>query len=238
MSFLAIKSREGEDYMNLKVIRDSLEVKPNLHITVTDLNKTSGGKLYRHFFNGGYGGLTITCSIKIHRDDVTSNGNSVKYTLHRWLYEMQPVMISTDAMDIYHQYKEEETSGLYIMTANPKRKQTSENYTTWDLEFNSYVPLTLTQYKNDNTLVQKALKTAKQSKLSKCDINAMLQGKKGNDCVKELQRQLKTNNFYLKGDIDGIMAQLTMTAIGDYQRKKKLKVTNKLNVETFKSLCK
>ena len=252
--------------MELKVIRSSsFDVTPDYKIAVTDLNKGSDGFLYKRFYNKGFGGVQFKISIVLEKDakwhslyykyymgGTAEDSNDFDFitVLKAIMRTMTPVKVVTDAIDI--------PNGTYIITKNPSRKQTNDNYTIWELEFTTYVPLEVTKYKNDNTLVKKAIKSATAKKVatktttaakktttnssfSKCQLKVLVYSKKKKtyDCVKQMQKILKNAGYYT-GKLDGWYGSLTVSAVKKFQKKYKktynLKVNGKVDKKTFNAL--
>ena len=249
MAFLSVRQRDNSNERRLAIIKDTFEVIPDLNINITDLNRNNSGLKYKHFFSNGYGGLTFKCTVIIKRSKPYTFG-SVEL-LHKWYIESTPLIVATDVIDIRHgksATNKWDTDGLYIITKNPSRKQTSEDFTRWELEFTSYTPLNLAQYKNDNSEVLKALGKAKKDnskkaldqKLNQCVLATLKFSKKPKnvDCVKIMQQFLKKKNLLINSNPDGWYNDLTRKAVKDYQKKYKLKATGKVDAKTFKHMCK
>lgn len=253
-------------YMPLRVIRSNgFDVTPDYNVTVTDLNKGGDGILYKKFYNKGFGGIGFKINILLKRGETwhssvyksfkgyDTDDHNLLTVLKEIMRTMTPVKVVTDAIDI--------PNGNYIITKNPSRKQTNDNSTVWELEFTTYQPLSVVGYKNDNTLVQKAIKAAKakknvaakttsakkatatSSKFSKCKLSALVYSKKKktNDCVKQMQTILKNKGYYT-GKKDGWFGPMTVTAVKKFQKAYKkrysLKVTGKVDKKTFNALQK
>ena len=249
----------------LRVIRSGgFDVTPDYNIIVTDLNWGGDGVAYKKFYNKGYGGITFKINILLKEDDTWNStfyqsfkgSESSEFNLLSVLKEiirsMTPVKVVTDAIDI--------PDGNYLITKNPSRKQSNDNITIWELEFTTYYPIWSTVYANDNTRVQKAIKSAtaknvakksssskkastSSSKFSKCKLTSLVYSKKKKvvDCVKQMQTILKNKGYY-KGKVDGWFGPMTTTAVKKFQKanKKKhsLKVTGKVDKKTFNALQK
>lgn len=255
MSFLTVRTRDGKNERRLAIIKDSFEVIPDFNVNITELNRSSDGTKYKHFFNNGYGGLTFKCQVILKRSKYRDVKGSVEY-LHEWFINSIPLIVATDAIDIPHGIDNTLwDAGLFIITKNDKRKQTSENYTVWDLEFTSYTPLNLWRYKNDNTAVLNALKKSTSDKnkgklketialgalqvtFALCPLNQLKYSskKKSVECVKTLQKLLKKYGLYVNGKIDGWYGKDTMNAVKKYQTKTNLKATGKMNNKTMQYL--
>lgn len=226
----------------LRVIRsDGFEITPDYNITVSDLNRGSDGFLYKKFYNRGSGGLKFKIKVLIKKNETwfsplykefkkaSSNEHDLINVLQDLIETMTPVKVVTDAIDI--------PNGNYIITDNPSRTQTYDNVTEWELEFTTYVPLVEVKYKNDNTVVKKAIKSAKakkvaskkkkskskktlKAKFSKCKRKTLVYSKKKKvvTCVKYLQKILKKQSCYT-GVIDGWYGPLTVKAVKKFQKK-------------------
>ena len=187
MSFFNIVPRDKEylgytiNSIPLTVIQDDeIEVKPNINIKTNELNDG-----YVQFYDTGSRGEVFKISIIMHKND-TIDGvkgetnitpywkynnkpftavNSVKkaYTgkvklidlLDYIIRGMIPVMIVTDAIDIPN-------NQLYYITENNSRKQSHREYTKWELTFQTYDPLKLVKYKNNNSNVLNAINVQQQ----------------------------------------------------------------------------
>ena len=249
MSFLELKTRDESKIVRLNIVSDSLEVIPDMNITITDMSKNSQNWRFKHFFSNGYGGVSFKCTAIF---DKRATMNGVHYSknqnedypvaslIHEWYLNQEPLLVATDAMDlVFKNDYAQVVNGLFLITKNPTRKQTSENYSRWELEFTEYEPLTVVQFKNSNAAVKKALQTAKQKKLSECDFGELVFSKKKNKkgCVELLQKQLQSMNFYIGNQCDGWFYESTLKAVKNYQSTEKLKVTGKVDNATFKKLC-
>ena len=240
-----------------------MSVTPDLNISVSDLNKDKNNSLLKHFYNRGYGGITLKVEVLIFKDDtvgIKGSDGTVKVldVLKHCIENMIPFMVTTKAIDV--------PNGLYIVTSNSSRTQTYEKSTVWELEFKTYNPVTVYQYVNNNTKVQNAIakskaaqakkttakKTAKKttktastksSKLAKCSLKSLKYSKKKKvyDCVKLMQNVLKKKGFYT-GKVDGWFGSMTTTAVKKFQKKYKktykLKTTGKVDKATLQALCK
>lgn len=294
MSFFNIVPRDKEylgytiNSIPLTVIQDDeIEVKPNINIKTNELNDG-----YVQFYDTGSRGEVFNISIIMHKND-TIDGvkgetnitpyweynkentkpftavNSVKkaYTgkvklidlLDYIIRGMIPVMIVTDAIDIPN-------NQLYYITENDSRKQSHREYTKWELTFQTYDPLKLIKYKNNNSNVLSAIKRAKAAhkkathkkatskktntsvsttnrKFSKCALSVLKYSKtkKVVTCVKYMQKLLKKRGFYT-GVIDGWYGPLTVNAVKKFQKKYKtkygLKVTGKVDSKTKNGISK
>lgn len=257
-SFMEIYPR-GKDYKRAKlyVIHDSLEVNPDMDITVTELYRGKTGRVHKHFFNKGRGGISFKCSVII--DQKTRYGKKLFHkALSDWINNAVIFRVATKAIDV--------PNGHYIITKNSARKQGVSHYTVWDLEFTEYNELKTFVWKNNNKTILTALKkkdnkTAEKGAKSKGKTNNALnkafkkcpwQGlqynpNKSYSCVKLLQRILQKNNLYLKDKkgkklkVDGKYGINTVQAVAKYQRKKNIKKSKKngnMDKPTFDMLCK
>ena len=240
MSYMEVQPYGEIDAFRLSIVRDSLEVVPDVNISITDLNRNNTGVKYKHFFNTGDGGITFKCTVVIKKgihDYPTVINNLYK--------DSNPVTITTDAIDV--------PNDTYLITKNPKRKQTSEQYTQWEMEFTTYKELTIWKYANDNSAVKKALSKAKNDKtkskkkkstatfggletaVAGCTVSSFKYSKtkKSTECVKTLQKLLRKYNVYLNKPIDGWYGKDTMDAVKKYQKKVGLKATGKMDNKTF-----
>lgn len=256
----------------LNVIRDSgVSYTPDVKITVNDLN--SGKKQFLN--NSGQGDsfkvdVIIKNGTTFHAEgdmkistNYTPNGtiDSIHLTrdfdvltvLDYWIRSMTVFIVTTRAVDIQN--------GEYIITGNPSRKQTYENYTVWELEFTKYTGPVIVSANANSTYVNKAIKTyntnksnaakkkasttkAKKSstsnnKFSKCKLSVLVYSKKQKkvDCVLQMQKKLQKLGYY-KSTLDGWYYNKTVDAVKQFQKKKKLQQTGKVNQKTFDALCK
>ena len=252
-----------ECVINLHVTQSGgFNVTPDYNLVVTDLNASSDGFIYKKFYNRGFGGITFKITIIIKKDEVWSSPlygaykgvDSTEFNILTVLKELMrkvvPVKVVTDAIDIPNK--------TYIITKNPSRKQTSEGYTVWELEFTTYDPLIETRYANDNTRVKKAIQSAKAknvtvktssskgkstktSSLKKCNRSVLVYSRKQKKvtCVVYLQEILKKLKCY-SGKVDGWFGPLTTTGVKNFQRKYKkkysLKITGTVNQKTYNAI--
>ena len=244
----------------------AFNVTPDVNITVTDLNKGDTNFIYKRFYNQGYGGISFKIEVILKKGEKWTSKYYKKYmgkdtdtftiisVLREIIESMTPVKVVTDAMDI--------PNGNYIITKNSTRKQSSEGYTVWDLEFTSYTPLVEVVYSNDNTMVKNAIskakakqsnvtvasktssskgKSSKVSKLSKCNRSVLVYSRKQKKvtCVVYLQEILKKLKCY-SGKVDGWFGPLTTTGVKNFQRKYKkkysLKITGTVNQKTYNAI--
>ena len=254
--------------MELRVVRNSgvnVNTIPNKQVTVEYLNKSKNNVLYPHIYNRGSAGITFKVTVLIGKDEIWNNslwnGQDSKYEyyypeirvmLNRFYRRSMVLEVISDLIDV--------NDGKYVLTNLGNRKQVDDHYVTWELEFTMYKPLNQVVYKNDNTLVKKAIKSAtakktavkttnskktstKKSALAKCKRSVLVYSKKKktNDCIKKMQKILKNKGFY-KGKVDGWYGSMTVTAVKKFQKKyaKKysLKQTGKVDEKTFKALQK
>ena len=294
MSFFNIVPRDKEylrytiNTIPLTVIQDAeTEVKPNLNIKTNELNDG-----YVQFYDTGSKGEVFNISIIMHNNDTIDGVKGETNITRYWKYNkentkpftpvnsvkqpytgkvklidlldyiirgMIPVMIVTDAIDIPN-------NQLYYITENDSRKQSHREYTKWELTFQTYDPLKLIKYKNNNRNVLNAIKRATaahkkathkkttsnktntsvsttNSKFRKCSVSVLKYSKtkKVVTCVKYMQKLLKKRGFYT-GVIDGWYGPLTVDAVKKFQKKYKkkygLKVTGKVNTKTKNRISK
>ena len=236
-----------------------VNVKPDVHINVETLKTDNSGNLFKHFHNQGNAGLTFTIDILIRHKEKWNeklwNPKKKKYDinnpfvttlLHAWYKNMFSMYVVTDAIDI--------PNGEYVITNNPTRKQTFDDYTEWALEFTSYNPLTIHKWVNNNARVQKAIKQANakttksasslKARLSHCHPELMVytRTKKVLGCNTMMQTVLYNHGFLTKAQIDGWFGPVTMNALKKFQRKfqktYKLRVTGKMDKATLNCMCK
>lgn len=254
--------------MRLRVVRSSgvtVNTIPNKQVNVEFLSKGKNNSVYPHIYNRGSAGIIFKVTVLIRKDEIWNNslwnGQDGKYEfyypeirvmLNRFYRRSMVLEITSDLIDI--------NDGKYVLTNIGNRKQVYDNHVTWELEFTMYKPLNQVVYKNDNTLVKKAIKSAtakktavkttssktsstKKSALAKCKRSVLVYSKKKktNDCIKKMQQILKNKGFYT-GKVDGWYGSMTVTAVKKFQKKyaKKysLKQTGKVDEKTFKALQK
>ena len=232
MSFLSIQPKGEIGYFSLSIVKD--------------LKRNKKNRKYKHFFNTGDGGITFKCSVMMKRD-VKYNTTNFTEVLNDWYRYSDPVTITTDAIDV--------PNGDYLITKNPSRKQTSENYTQWELEFTTYNELKVWKFQNDNSEVLRALNKSTSDKnktklketialgalqvtFALCPLNQLKYSskKKSVECVKTLQKLLKKYGLYVNGKVDGWYGKDTMNAVKKYQTKTNLKATGKMNSKTMQYL--
>ena len=248
-----VVNNDVSNAINLHVISDNgFNVKPDLNINITDLNRdVKTGLLYKHFFNNGSTGITFEIEVIIGRDELWNNVKVTKQ-LSDWINNMKPIWVVTDAIDI--------PNDTYIIIGNDSRKQVYDTHTVWKLKFITYTPLVTYKYKNTNTNVLKALKKFETArlhstpswKLSQCKTKK-LKYKLKNKCVGYLNTVLSSKGYLskkkykamIKNGKDTTFTKDTKNAVKKFQKaynkkkpKKKLKVTGKVNAATLKALCK
>ena len=242
-----------DDYLALNVLqKDAVEVKPESSLAITDLNKGSNNKRYKHFYNTGDAGITFKISVLVGKDD-TWNGEKVTDVLNSWYVNTTVVRVVGEAIDV--------PAGEYIITKNPSRKQSFKDNTQWELEFTTFIALNIYRFSNDNANVLKALKKAKsiknksskkkkttknkpayKAKLKKCNYKVLVYSKtkKTVKCVKYMQTVLYKNSYLTKKQVDGWFGPKTKEALKKFQKKHKKKykltVNGKVDKSTFKAL--
>ena len=194
---------------------------------------------------------------------------STMQVLDYFIRQGEPFYIHTRAIGIPNDV-------LWLCTKQDKRKQTNdvffnreklkEGYVLWDLTFTKYKQLVSSFFRNDDTLVNKAIqqynkkkeekanakkttakaKTTDRQKLAKCDYKKLVYSKKKKttNCIKLMQSVLYTEGC-LKGkkaeQLDGWYGDKTKQAVKAYQKKyakrDSLKQTGKVDKKTFNSLC-
>lgn len=278
MPYIKIHSRDwvnnyigaGNYPLKLRVIQnDGVQVTPDENVKISNLKRGKNNVLYKHFLNTGDGGITFKIKIIIGRDDVWHIGlrdNTGKYVLDtpkvttilkKFYNEMTVLNIVTDFIDI--------PNGNYIITKNPARTQSHENYTVWELEFTTYRAINNVKYANNNSAVTNAIAKAKKanakktsksntkttksassknSKLAKCSLNQLKYSKKKKviTCVKYMQNVLYKKGYLSKKQVDGWYGDKTLAAVKKFQKKYKkkynLKVTGKIDKNTLNAMCK
>lgn len=278
MPYIKIHSRDwvnnytgaGDYPLKLRVIQnDGVQVTPFENVKVSDLKKGKDNKLYKHFLNTGDAGITFKIKIIIGRNDVWHIGlkdktgkyildtPNVTTILKKFYNEMTVLNIVTDFIDI--------PNGNYIITKNPARTQSHENYTVWELEFTTYRAINNVKYANNNSAVTNAIAKAKKanakktsksntkttksassknSKLAKCSLNQLKYSKKKKviTCVKYMQNVLYKKGYLSKKQVDGWYGDKTLAAVKKfqkkYQKKYNLKVTGKIDKNTLNAMCK
>ena len=277
MPYLKIHSRDwvtnytnAEKYpLKLRVIQtEGVQVTPDENIKVSQLKRWKNNIRYKHFLNTGDGGITFKVKVMIHKEDkwsirlFDSAGNIVldvpKVTtiLKKFYTEMTVLSIVTDFIDV--------PNGNYIITKNPSRVQSTDNYTQWELEFTTYRAVNTVKYANNNSAVTNAIAQAKKAKttssktstkkttksasakntqLAKCALSKLKYSKKKKVvlCVKYLQSALYKKGMYTR-QIDGWYGPKTVEAVKKFQKKYKktynLKVTGKVDKNTLNAMCK
>lgn len=247
--------------IRLRVVRqDGVNYKPDIQIKVNKLNK---GK--KHFVNTSSENDEFSIKVLIHKDDkimgfkegnislkkgVSTKSLRKKFnlidTLDYWIRHMYVFAVTTDAIDI--------ENGYYLITSNGTRKQTSDNYTLWDLTFTKYTGTTWYAMNYNNKNAKKAINSYKASvakkkakakkatsSLKNCTYKNMVYSKtkKVNACNKILQTFLKKKGFY-KAAIDGWYGTETYKAVYAFQKKYrtlyKLSVTGKVDAKTLNAM--
>lgn len=248
--------------MSLTVLRDDgVQVTPSENVKVTDLKRNKKNIRPKHFLNAGDGGITFKVNVLIWRKArwniqlTNANGkvvlNHPKYsTMLKKFYDNMTVLnVVTDFIDI--------PNGNYIITKNPSRTQTTEDYTVWELEFTTYRAINTVKYANNNTAVKKAIASTKKAqstlsrkgvnsavlstelrnllsgnsqKLLKCNLSQLKYSKKQKDvkCVRYMQKVLYKKGFLTKKQIDGWHGPKTKEAIKKFQKKYKKKYNLKV----------
>lgn len=177
--------------------------------------------------------------------------------LDYWIKNAIPLYVTTNAIDIPDDY--------YVIVGNKSRKQKYDNSTVWNLEFLRYKEFVAATYKNDNKVVQAALKKynnqssskstaankkVKQgnqlkAKFKKCDRSKLsyTKRKKNIACVKVLQQLLIYYNCLkdVKSNVDGYYGKVTVAAVEKFQKKYKKKYGlsikgHYIDQKTFKAL--
>ena len=278
MPYLKIHSRDwiinyknAENYpLKLRVTQnDRVQVTPDENVKVSQLKRGKNNIRYKHFLNTGDGGITFKVKVMIHKDDkwgirlFDSAGNimldvpKVTTILKKFYTEMTVLNIVTDFIDV--------PNGNYIITKNPSRVQSGENYTQWELEFTTYRAINTVKYANNNSAVTNAIakakkakttaskttakkttksSSAKNAKLAKCNLSQLKYSKKKKvvTCVKYMQQVLYKKGFLSKKQVDGWFGPKTSAAIKKFQKKYKktynLKVTGKMDKNTLNAMCK
>lgn len=143
---------------------------------------------------------------------------------------------------------------LYIITEQKKRTQNyDDGLVEWDLTFTRYKEITKSVFKKSTSVITKALKKLKESKLSakqkarialaKCNYKKIVYSKKEKKvkCVKAMQQVLYLQKFLTKKQVDGWYGKTTKKAVKAYQKKWSkdygLKVTGNCNKHTWKVMC-
>ena len=253
--------------LRLRVVRSSgvtVNTIPTNEVNVEYLSKGKKNVVYPHIYSRGAAGIAFKVTVLIGENEIWNhtiwNGQDSKYEfyypevrvmLNRFYRRSMVLEVVSDFIDI--------NDGKYVLTKIGNRKQVDDHYVTWELEFTMHKALNQVQYKNDNTLVKKAIKSAtakktavkttsskktstKKSALAKCNRKVLVYSKKKktNDCVKKMQKILKNKGFY-KGKVDGWYGDMTVTAVKNFQKKYKKKYklgkpTGKVDEKTFKAL--
>ena len=261
--------KAGAYPLKLRVIKDDgVQVTPDEQVKITPLKKGKKNLLYKHFLNVGDGGITFKVNVLIHKNDywpirlfnygkVVLDEPKVTTILKKFYNEMTVISIVTDFIDI--------PNGNYLITKNPSRVQSTENYTVWELEFTTYRAINTVKYVNNNTAIKNAIaktkkkeKTLKErlhdavkaaqavaannAKLDKCKLSQLTYSKKKKNvaCVKYMQKILYRKGFLTKKQVDGWYGPKTKEAVKKFQKKYKkkynLKVTGKVDKNTKNAL--
>lgn len=249
--FLSISPRDTSIIENittgipLRVVRGSVDVKPDIKFDKTDLNNS------QDFINNRSANKdSFDITVMIHYDDRIGSQRVVDVLGY---YIIQGVLwyVNTRAVGIKKTY-------TYMITKNDNRKQERDDgYVYWDLTFTKYTPITYSQFKNTNKVVQNAIKqhdklTGKAeakakntayTQLAKCDRLKLVYSpkKKVLKCVQYLQYVLYLNGFLTKKQINGWYDVNTKMAVKHYQQKYHkrdgLPISGNMNSATFRSLC-
>jgi hypothetical protein len=276
LAYLKIHSRDWinkyqgakNNPLRLRVIRNSgVRVTPSDNIKISDLKKGKKNIIYKNFLNAGDGGITFGIRVIIHKKDKWAeklydkktkkyvvNNPKVTTILKKFYAEMIVLNIVTDFIDV--------PNGNYIISKNPQRVQSTENYTEWELEFTTYRAVNTVKYTNNNSAVKKAIaktkkankkstskKTTKSSssknkKLANCKLSQIKYSKKQKTvkCVKYMQTVLYKKGYLTKRQIDGWYGPKTKNAVKRFQKKYKktynLKITGKIDAKTKNAMCK
>ena len=173
---------------------------------------------------------------------------TVTFLLDYFMRNAIPLYVNSDIIGL-------QKDALYLITSNKSRKQDYMEYTVWDLTFTKYVEFTMSKFKGNTKGVTDAIKAYKNKnkakkkltnaqKLAKCKNNwrktlVYSKKKKVHNCVKYMQKILKSGGFYKK-KIHGWYNHDTYLAVKEYQKKYKkkyhLKVTGKVDQQTFNCL--
>lgn len=101
-----------------------------------------------------------------------------------------------------------DSDSLWLVTKQASRKQSHDDeYMEWDLTFTRYTPLVQSFYKNDNEIIQKAIKKVEDSlkpkltnkqQLAKCDYKVLKYSKEKKivKCVKIMQKILYNEGHF------------------------------------------
>ncbi len=278
------------DGIPLKIIRDNgVEVEPLIELDRTPMlrNPDGQGMNENYFINHGYSGVTFKVDVVIDVDDTVQGViNEQAEVIRNNLYFNKDIPRTKgsvsgqfnvlDAMEeIVKQYAIVNVvtkaidipDGLYMISANKSRKQTFHKTTIWSLEFTTFNGVSVLKFKNDNSKVLNAIKSAQKarkayaaklakqakkpaakkpsvastnrSKLAKCSLSKLKYSSKKKNvlCVQYLQRVLKAEKLYTRS-IDGWYHKYTKDAVKKFQKKKKLKQTGTVNSATLKALTK
>lgn len=264
------------DPVPLKVIRtNGVQVTPLVDIKETSLkHRWKEDARVKYFTNFGNEGIKFKVDVILNVDDeanlYTKTQRPEKYSktgyvtvyhygesaktidvLNYVIENTIPVNVVSRAIDI--------PNGLYKITKNDSRKQTNDKNTIWSLEFTTYIPIYVDQWKNDNSLVLNAITKARearqayQAKLAaqakknataKTAVSISANGKKLKACgVSKLkysskQKDVKCVRYLQKAltglkfytrQIDGWYGKYTKKAVKDFQKKYKKTYNLKVN---------
>jgi hypothetical protein len=261
---------------------DGVSMTPDVKINVTDLN--DGNKT---FTNTSGKGDKFKVTVILHQDDEFSDReaywhfkqwdvtkfsdkpeglyketyNLMEY-LDLWIRESTVLMVTSSDREMV-----DIPDGLYVITANPSRKQSSKGgWSFWELEFTKYVPSTFGKFNYTNTYVNKAKKSyenkkksssskksnkttkAKESsslnsKLGKCSLKNLKYSKtkKVTDCTKTLQQYLN-KKLGCNLSVDGWYGDATKKQVKafqtKYKKKYKLNPTGNMDKATLNAMKK
>ena len=239
----------------LKVVQDTgVQTVPDMNVHVTDLNAVNN-TLYKNFYNQGHGGITFKVDVLIHKKDnfkghitriinkkvrTVQKNIRVVTALEYFIKNVVPLSVITKAIDI--------PNGVYIITGNSSRKQTSDDYTLWTLEFTTYNQFAVYAWKNDNSRVLAAMgkkQTTKSVsalglKLQNCDLKKLKYGYK-NYCIRLVQLVLYKQGLFRKDHLNNVYDKYTASAIKNfqkrYQKQYNLKPTGKMSQATLNVMC-
>ena len=256
---------------------DCIDGKPDFKTTITNLKKG-----YRHFHIESGKANSFTVNVIIHKGDkikghshrevakknitnvnvsksnlenLTTKGNkvtldhyqnfTVRALLNYYMRKGVPFYVKSGILGV-------NKSDLYLITANPSRKQEFLDYVVWELTFTKYDKVKYAKFSKTTKGIKSALskgkkkkqgksaKTKEREKLRKCKRSVLVYSKKKKvvPCVKILQTIL-----YLDGcltptsQIDGWYGKKTFEAVKKYQKKYAqmfgLKQTGTMNQRTY-----
>ena len=225
--------------IRLRVLQDDgVEIKPDIRFNKVDLNS---GEKYYHNNSSPYASFSI--KVLVHKNDKIGSV-TVAQALDYYIRKGVPFYVNTKAIGL-------KSNVLYIINENSSRSQTSKSgYTKWSLTFTRYSDIQYANFKNNNTVVTKAVKQYAWNKLTlyqklrRCDRRLLVYSKKKKfvKCVKVLQQILYKQKFLKdKKDIDGWYGKTTKNAVKAYQKKYKkdgLPVTGNMNFYTYLHIAK